>query len=87
MQFDAPPSRVQSALRAIAKALPNLFSGAEHFLLLHNFHDDAHADVWTTEFLRKLDSGEPVLTPTAKPIPQNDRLRQRMDLLLKDTAD
>ena len=87
MQFDAPPSRVQSVLRAIAKALPKLFSGAEHYMLMHNMHDDAHAEVWTTEFLRKLNDGESVLTPRPKPIPENDILRQRMDRLMADAAD
>jgi hypothetical protein len=82
-QFDAPPSRVQAVLRAIAESLPKLFNGVEHFMLLHNLHDDAHAAIWTTEFLRKLDSGEPVLTARKKPIPENDTLRQRMDRLLK----
>jgi len=81
-QFDAPPSRVQAVLRAIAESLPKLFNGMEHFMLLHNLRDDAHAAVWTTEFLRNLNGGEPVLTARKKPIPENDTLRQRMDLLL-----
>ena len=86
-QFDAPPGRVQSVLRAIADALPSLFTGAEHFMLLHNLHDDAHAEVWTTEFVRKLNNGEPVLTPRPEPIPENEELRHKMDRLLKDTSD
>lgn len=85
IQFDAPPSRVQAVLRAIAESLPKLFSGVEHFILLNNLHDDAHAAVWTTEFARKLNDGESVLTP--RPIPENNALRQRMNQMLKNTAD
>ena len=51
-------------------------------MLLDNLHDDAHAAVWTKDFARKLNDGEPVLTPRPKSIPENDALRQRMDLLL-----
>jgi len=81
IQFSAPPSRGQSVLRAIADALPRLFTGVEHYLLLHNLHDDGHAAVWTQEFCRKVDNDEPVLT-AREPIPENEELRQRMDLLL-----
>lgn len=38
------------------------------------------------EFLRKLQSGELVLTPRPAPIPENEELRRKMDRLLKDAA-
>jgi len=81
MQFYAPPSGVRAVLRAIADALPKLFHGADHYLLLHNLQDDSHASVWTTEFVEKLDRGEPVLL-AREPIPANEELRQRMISLL-----
>lgn len=81
IQFSASPSRLESALHAIEKALPRLFTGVEHYLLIHNLFDDAHAAIWTPEFARRLASGEAVLS-ARKRIAANDELRQRMDSLL-----
>ena len=44
-QFDAPPNRLEPTMHAIADALPKLFDGPEHYLLMHNLHDDAHAEL------------------------------------------
>lgn len=61
IQFFTPPEEVAVVLASVAAALPKLFSGAEHFLTLHNLHNDSRADVHSQDFLEKVRDGRAVM--------------------------
>jgi len=87
VQFHASPSEVNAVLRAVVKAIPGVTNDRFPFLTLQNLSDDTVALIHLSELVAKLNAGEPVLIPREKPIPENEELRQRMDLLMADAAD
>lgn len=84
IQFYSQSKEVIVTLKAIESALPKLFSGIEHFLHLHNLFDDSHAKLWSPEFIQKLKEGETILEPAGEAIEYNEKLRKKMERLLKE---
>lgn len=85
VQFFAPRSQVRDRMWTVLEVLPQLFSGASHYLTIHNMYDDSSAEIETGEFKRKMKDDEPILredTERIRDIPSNRELQEAVNKLI-----